>query len=391
MGIVQQTIDKLKEKRKRAIDGKINCIPSPFKRFSSDFVGLEKSTYLTVTSFTKGAKSQFTSYTFIYEPLLYAYYNNPDIKLTYIYFPLEESYERIIERFMSFLVYRLSKGKYRISPANLRSVDSSKPVPKEVLEIIESDEVMSILKYFEEHVIFSQEANPTGIYKFCKAYAENNGKTYTKTIQIKNDFGQLTNCEVFDYYIPNNPEEYVIPIIDTINLVECERGLTQKQSMDKMSEYLAKYLRNRYGMSPIVIQQQAFSAEDNDSFKLGRTKPSVHSLGDSKYTARDSNITLGLNSPARFGIQEYFGYDIRRLNDNVRFLEVLVNRDGQMGGVVGLFFDGAVCTFSELPLPGDKIAMEKVYKHVKQINQRAEHVTLLMFSFIDKLKNVLKK
>ena len=30
-----------------------------------------------------------------------------------------------------------------------------------------------ILEYFEEHVIFPTEAtNPTGIYKFCKQYAE---------------------------------------------------------------------------------------------------------------------------------------------------------------------------------------------------------------------------
>lgn len=379
MGIIEKTINNLKEKRERALQGKINCIPSPFKRFSQDFIGIEKGMFTIITSFTKGGKSQFTSYAFIYEPLLYVYYNNPGIKVTYLYFPLEEAPSRIIERFMSFLLNRMTQGRIRLSPAELRSVDCAKPLPKEALDIIESAEFQNILKFFESNVIFSTESNPTGIYKFCRSYAERNGIVSYKTIQIKNDFGKEENIKVFDSYTPNNPEEYVIPIVDTINLIDKEGNLTQKQAMDKMSEYGAKYLRNRYNMSPIFIQQQAFESENNDSFKLGRTKPSVHTLGDSKYTSRDANIVLGLNSPARFGITEYFGYDIRKLGDYVRFLEVIINRDGQVGGIIGLLFDGATCTFKELPPPTDTMAMDKVYSYVKKISTRVPNKTLSMF------------
>lgn len=368
MSLVQRTIEGLKHKRERALSGKINCIPSPYKRFKRDFLGLEKGMFTIISSYTKGGKSQFTSYTFVYEPLLYFYNKGRSKDITFLYFPLEESQERIMQRFISFLLNRITNGKIRLSPLELRSTDHNKPLPQEALDIIDSPEFQDILNYFEERVIFSTESNPTGIYKFCKQYAEDHGKVLFKKGQYKDDLGILRDVNMFDRYIPDNPEEYVIPIIDTLNLIDTEKGMTLKQSMDKMSEYGAKYLRNRYNMSPIYIQQQSFEAENNDSFKLGRTKPSVHTLGDSKYTGRDANLVLGLFSPARFGIQEYFGYDITKLKDNVRFLEVCINRDGQVGGTVALFFDGATATFKELPLPDNKIEMDKVYSYVREIN-----------------------
>ena len=64
-------------------------------------------------------------------------------------------------------------------------------------------------------------------------------------------------------------------------------------------------------------------------------------------------MVLGLFSPYRFALKEYEGYDISKFKDNIRFLEMIVNRDGEMGGLCPLFFDGAVCQFNELPRPND--------------------------------------
>jgi hypothetical protein len=148
--------------------------------------------------------------------------------------------------------------------------------------------------------------------------------------------------------------------------------MTLKQSIDKLSEYCAKYLRNRYHYSIVAIQQQAFESEGNEAFKLGRVRPSVAGLGDSKYVSRDADIVLGLFSPFRFGITEYFGYDISILKDHIRFLEVIVNRNGEMGGLLPLWFDGAVCDFRELPLPEDKANIDAIYKHCKVL-ETAKH------------------
>lgn len=364
--LINRVVAGLKERRNRLLNGQLNRIPSPFERFSNDFIGIEQGCYYTITSFTKGGKSQFTSFTFIYKPLMFCYYTKADIDIKILYFPLEETPERIMQRFISWLLYDLSKGKIRITPKDLRSTIS--PVSQEILDAINSDEIQNILKYFEEHVIFPDEAgNPTGIFKYCVKYAEEHGKVYTKVGKYKDDFGVIQERQMFDRYEQDNPNEYRLVIIDTINLIDTERGMTLKQSMDKLSEYCAKYLRNRYHYSPVIIQQQAFEQEGNEAFKIGRVRPSVAGLGDSKYTSRDSNIVLGLFSPFRFALKEYEGYDISKFKDNIRFLEMIVNRDGEMGGLCPLFFDGAVCQFSELSRPDDNEGIKKVYEYLKKI------------------------
>ena len=362
----ERVVENLNVRRQRILNGQLNCIPSPFKRFSNDFIGIEQSCYYTITSFTKGGKSQFTSYTFIYQPLMFCYYTKADIDIKILYFPLEETPERIMQRFISWLLYDFSNGNIRISPRDLRS--TTKAVSQEILDIVESEEIQDIVKYFEEHVVFPDEAcNPTGIYKYCVKYAEEHGKTYYKTIQYKDEFGVTQKKQVFDRYEQDNSNEYRLVMIDTINLIDTERGMTLKQSMDKLSEYCAKYLRNRYHYSPVIIQQQAFDQEGNEAFKIGRVRPSVAGLGDSKYTSRDSNVVLGLFSPFRFALKEYEGYDISKFKDNIRFLEMIVNRDGEMGGLCPLFFDGAVCQFNELPRPDDNDGIKKVYEYLKKI------------------------
>jgi len=364
--LYDRTLHEIEERRQRIVDGGVNCIPSPFKRFANDFCGIEQDTYYCVTSFTKGGKSQVVSFMFIFQAVVYSYFAKEQIDFKILYFPLEETKERIMQRFMSWLLFKKSRGSIRVSPKELRSTTSA--LDEDIIDRLKQFDIQDILNYFEEHVIFPTEApNPTGIYKYCKQYAEEHGTVHKRTIQMKDELGQLQDVEVFDSYEQDNPNEYRMIIIDTINLIDTERGMTLKQSIDKLSEYCAKYLRNRYHYSPIVIQQQAFESEGNDAFKLGRVRPSVAGLGDSKYVSRDSDIVLGLFSPFRFGITEYFGYDISILKDHIRFLEVIVNRNGEMGGMIPLWFDGAVCDFKEMPQADNKAAVNSVYDICKSL------------------------
>jgi len=394
----QKVIAKLRNRRQRILDGYVNCIPSPFKRFIEDYGGLEQDTYYCVTSFTKGGKSQFVSYTMMYSSLLYAYLHpEKDIDITFLYFPLEETPERIMERFMSYLLYEKSNLQTHISPKALRSTHSA--VNEDIISTLESEEYDKILEFFENHIVFLNETNPTGIMKACVAYAETVGTTTRSTYIRKGELGQEEKEEKFESYALNNPSKYIVPIIDTINLIDTERGMTLKQAMDKMSEYCAKILRNRYHMSPIVIQQQAFETEKVDEFKMknGNIRPSVAGLGDSKYVSRDANIVLGLFSPARFGIHDYKGYNIDKFDDNIRFLEVCVNRDGEMGGMTALYFDGACCYFNELPPAKlkdnrgnwvDNPAMANVYSFLEsQRNQQSMSTARVLVAWAHNLIN----
>lgn len=118
--------------------------------------------------------------------------------------------------------------------------------------------------------------------------------------------------------------------------------------------------------------------EGIEAQKLGKIEGSISSLGDSKYTARNANLVLGLFSPFKFEMPQYKGYDITKFRDNIRFLKIYVNRDGEMGGVCPLFFDGAVCQFGELPRPDNKEGLAKVYEHINKI--RSTH-NKIFFSY----------
>lgn len=374
--LIDRVINNLESRRNNILTGNINSIPSPFKRFRNDFIGIEQGQYVVVTAPTKGSKSQFTNYMYVFTPVLYAYHNPDKVDLKIIYFTLEENADRIVQRFMSFLLNHLSDGKIRISPRDLRSTDNEKPLSQEILNILRSEEYKRILDFFEKSVEFiSDGCNPTGMYKICRDYALSQGAIVNKKVKYGDD-----EFDKFDTYIPNNPKLYKLIITDHIALIEKERGFTDKQTIDKWSEYEVKYLRNRYGFTCIDIQQQAFEGEGIEAQKMGKIEGSIGSLGDSKYTARNANIVLGLFSPFKFELPQYKGYDITKFRDNIRFLKVYVNRDGEMGGVCPLFFDGAVCQFQELPRPDDKVRLSKVYDYIDKIRSNNINKTFFTYS-----------
>lgn len=384
MSIIDRTLDYFKRRREKLLNGGINSIPSPFIRFQNDFVGIEQGKYYVVTSSTKGAKTQFTSYMFLYTPIMYAYEHPEKLRLKIFYYPLEESKESIVARFMSYLLF--IKSGIRISPADLESTNNSKILDGHIIELLESKEYRDILDFFNNTVIFSASTNPSGVWFECKKYALEHGKVITKRQNIKGQLGETQSVDAFDYYIPDDPDEYRIILYDHVSLVNNENSMTLKQSIDKLSEYCV-ILRNRYGFTPVVIQQQAFAGEGLEAFKEKKLRPTIANLSDSKYPSRDANVVLGLFSPIKHDLKEYMGYDITKFRDNIRFLEVLVNRNGCMGGIVALYFDGAVCYFKELPRPDDRTELEKVYSYIQSIKQPRRQGASF---FIKLLKSIFK-
>lgn len=370
MSLVERTLEYLQNRRDKILTGGINSIPSPFDRFSNEFIGIEQKKYYVVTGNQKSGKTQLASYLFLYTPLLYAF-NNPDkIRIKVFYYALEESQEDVLQRFMSYLLNVKSNGDIRISPTDLQSSKNSKPVPQEVLEILRSDELQNILTFFENHIEFSASRNPTGVYQEVKKYMEENGTVHTKKTKVKDELGVVKEVNMFDYYEPNDPNEYVIVFFDHLSLVSTERGMTLKQTADKLSEYMV-LLRNRYKITPVLIQQQTAEMESLDAFKVGKLKPSAQGLADTKYSSRDCNVLLGVFSPFRHSLPEYNGYNITKLKDNVRFLEVILNRGGSAGGTVALFFDGATCNWAELPPSNEEQKLSKVYNYIHNLAKKA--------------------
>lgn len=248
MSLVQRVIQNAKERRQRILEGKVNCIPSPFKVFRYDYPGVELGTYYLISGGAKASKSKLTNFLFLYNTILYAY-NHPDlVKLKIFYALLEEKAENITGKFICYLLFKLSGGRIRIDIKTFKSVDSSRILSSDILNLLNTLEYQAILRFFEEHVEFIPDRNPTGIYNALEKYAETHGTIHKKKIAGYDK-------EVFDYYEPNNPDEYVMCITDHIGLISTERGMDLRNSIKKLSEYF-KIVRNKYNYIPVVVQQQ---------------------------------------------------------------------------------------------------------------------------------------
>jgi len=397
MSLEQRIITNLEERRDNVLNGGINCLPLPFLRFRSELSGIEQGHYYLISGATKSAKTQIANYIFVYNTVLYTYYNPDIIYPKVFYFPLEETPENITLRFMAFLIYHITKGKIRISPTDLKSTDERKPLSKEVLNILYSNEFHNIMEHYENIVTFYDDRNPTGIWKTMNNYARTHGEIHNKTIKVKEldevtGEEKLVNREIFDYYVPKVPEEYIFIVVDHVSLLIPERNMDIRECITKLSEYMV-ILRNRFNYIPVIIQQQSTETQSLDAFKQGKIRPTVAGLGDSKYTARDCDVMIGMTNPNSFELSYYYNYKINDggegLKDNFRMLEIVLNRAGSANGLCPVFFDGAINLFKELPLPKDK-EIELYYNKAERMRKEKPISTKTLFAFTKKLINHVK-
>ena len=248
----------------------------------------------------------------------------------------------------------------------LQSVSKRNAVSAEVLQILNSVEYRSILDFYEEHVHFITDRNPTGCWKVINNYARDAGTIHRKTVVIENkETGVKQEKEVFDYYEPKDPDEYVEIIYDHVSLCELERNWTLKQCIDKLSEYFMVF-RNHFNYIPVMVQQQNMETISLDAFKSDKIRPTLAGLADSKDPGKACSIMLGITNPFAFEKPEYLKYNVRQLRGYARFLEVVLNREGESNGILALYFDGATNYFTPLPHASDTEKLQKVYKLIME-------------------------
>lgn len=357
-----------------------NCIPLPLTRFSQVMPGIMQKTYTIITANSGVGKSQLTDYLYLYHPIDYMLSNpQANLKIKVFYYSLEMDKE-------SKVVQGIAKNLYKkyglVVPYNKILSYTKNRITAEELQLINKEK-----QYFdnlEEYVQFIDKdyVNPYAIYKDLYNYAVTSGTIHKKQVEYK-ELNVLTGKqeikykEVFDYYEPNNPNEYVFIIIDHISLIGTEKeSPTIKLAMEKLSSHL-RTLRNNFGYIPVVVQQQAASSEEQEFFRgqsiESKLIPSLQGLAESKLTARDANIVLGLFSPARYELASFRGYNVTQFQDNFRSLHLLKYRNGTPNSIVGLFFNGASNYFEELPKPDEFIQnpklLEKYKNEIKKIWQ----------------------
>lgn len=322
--------DGMIKKLRKGLDGGNKGIPVKFERLRKYWPYINKSVYYLLFAGTKIGKTSLADDIFLYNVIDYCL-SNPEFDCHISYASLEISKtEKAVKLLSRFLFW--NKG-LEFSSDELLSRSFDTLVNEEIIDQAE----IEARQFFE---VFNQK------------------------VSIKDEFSDLDHLiawlfseakRLFPDY-ENNPDKYEkfywIIFIDHIGLA----GNGKKEDIDRLSKVLLQ-LRNKYGAIPVVIQQATFDSENKEQNNVFLAKggnkirptPTIGDLGDSKYTSRDANVIMALFSPAAYYISEFDGYDIRKLGNSFRNLEILRNRDGPENVNVGLYFIGKVGTFLELP------------------------------------------
>lgn len=322
--------DESLELIEKGIQGGNKGIPHGLNRLSYYIPGLQPGTYYLIAAESGVGKTAFADEMFAYRAFDYVNSlgdNSLNFKVLYYSLEIDKRIKiikgicrRIYLKYglITDVNYVLSRGKFRISGE----------IYEKVLETAD------YFEKFEDHVIIKDVAiNPTGIAKDVAKFAEENGK--------------LTKVNGRTNYKPNAENEIVFIIVDHVGLCKKERGFDNKQTIDKLSEYMVP-IRNIYGYSPVIIQQFNRSISSTDRFKLHQVTPQPSDLKQTGNTYEDCSTCLALFSPKRYDIPTFRNYDITRLQDRFRSLSIIKNRDGEADKIIGLNFIGEIGYFSEL-------------------------------------------
>ena len=368
--LFDRSFEQIKKSAERVKSGKLNCIPLPFIRTRRFYAGTERGTYFITTASSGIGKSKFAKFISVTEPYKFVK-ENPDcgIKLRIFWFCLEESRENFMLSLVSNHLYE--EYGIRLSVKQLKSIGE----PGYYLSDDILAKVAETKEYFAElekilHV-YDDVRNPTGIFLTVKRYLEANGHWVKKKITIDG-----VEKEVNDYYIPNDPEEYVMVVTDHVSLLHTEKDdNAQYKSLHTCISDHSKFsmrLRDAYGCVVNNVQQQEAAKEKKQFTMKGfnideKLEPSLDGLGDNKLVGRDANVVLGLFAPDRYQIENYENYDIRKYQDNFRMLLFLKMRDDVSNVRTPLFFDGAVNFFKEMPSASDANELKKVHDYIKTL------------------------
>lgn len=339
----------------RGRDGLNEGLFHGFTRLTDYIPNIQQGTYYLLGGETGSGKTALVDDMFMYNPFEHLKsLPNTKMKMKIFYYSFEISTTRKIIKGIARKLYKdhslivdinyiLSRGKYRVNDEIYKKVIDSRKYFDELEDIL---------------TIRDMPLNPTGIKIDLDRFAAQNGKV-------------VSINETEKMYVPNDPDLYVLVIIDHIGLSKKEKGYNKKETIDQLSAILVNH-RNQHNYIPIVVSQLNRSISSTDRFKLEMVQPQMSDFKDSGNTQEDCNIAAISFSPNRYNIPKYAGYKTSLLLDRFRGFSLLKNRDDPADVILGLGFLGEIGLFKELPKSEDmdekkykdfmKLIEEKIYK-----------------------------
>lgn len=305
--------------------------------------GACKGVYTLISAESGVGKSSFMLYSYIYRPLME---HLDDKKFRISLFSLEMSADKIMAKLLS--TYIFEKYGKRLSLKQLLSVQKGFILNDECYAIVK--ECIPWMRKVESILtIYDKSATANSIYS-----------DLMKELSARGRFEETAKRKI---YIPDDPEVVHLVIIDHLARVFCSPGNTLKQEMDLTSKYLYS-LKNRCGISPVVIQQMNRGIQSMDRRKEGMVIPLTSDLKDTNNTTEDAEIILAIFSPNKAKLASHRNYDIKQLGDKFRSIFVLKSRYGESDVEDFVYYDGKCNKWVELPA-ADKINDYELFEDPK--------------------------
>lgn len=290
---VKDRVAELKKIKQEKEQGKIFCIPfENYPKLVTSVPGIVPGMITMITAGSGVGKTQVAKALAVREPLEYAIKHG--IKLKIFYFALEESKQEFIDSMICNFIS--SKCKIRVDLLTLQGF-RQQSLDDTTMNLIElhMDEVEKLLESIE---IIDSVYNPTGIYKYCRDYADKNGQhVFEDRDFIKNNKDGTTSKEttkVYSHYVPNDPNQVNIVVVDHMSLLTPEKNketgstMTQHQTMAKWStDYALKQITKHWNWAVVNVIQQEQSGEREQFTNKGesiqkKTEPSLAGFANNK-------------------------------------------------------------------------------------------------------------
>lgn len=331
----KSNFDILEQEVQSGIEGRNSGIPMGFNRLNK-YVGIRKRIFTTVFGGTGTGKSALVHNAWILQPFDYLQkHQNSNLKMKVILFSMERSKVYILAKWISRKIF-LDYGILIPIPKLLGWWDEKLTKDEHDLFLSTKDYLNELSEFCD---IIEGAINPTGIWKYVKKYAEANGK-----------FEQIS--EYKKVYIPNHPNEIVVPIIDHYALATVESGKTKKETVDKVSEY-CQLMRDQLGYSPVGVSQINRDIGGMMLKKVDSFEPTLDHIKESGRMAEDGDVVISLFQPSRYHTEDK-AYTVSKFidpnngGDYFRRLTILKNSYGEADIGTGMAFFGAIGMFKEL-------------------------------------------
>ncbi len=357
----------------KGIAGENIGIPTPLKKVSKIINNIQQRIYTLIGGNSGTGKTAFVDFNYVLLPYMWYKKNQDktDIKLKIIYYSMERSKRYKIQKWLCLYLYILSNFKTLLDVPTLNGWEGkTKPIDDSLRQQIISCETF-IEELLSDNIIdiIDGQQNPTGIYKHARDLALENGK---EDIIIHKKPDGSSYSEII--YTPNNKKQYTLVVLDHIGKLKIEsepetkRKYSNKENIDKMSEYLGT-LRDRYGFSPVVLSQFNRALSDSQRMRNKEVAPEPDDFKNSGNMYEDCDLSLALFNPFKLKVKEDLGYKPyefvnKRGYNRFRSMRILKNSYGVDDVGVGLKFIGECGYFSELPKPDDTVELDKIVKNL---------------------------